>query len=167
MAQAQNETKHVKASPVGSLVKGKLLNAAHLARRMLLQPYDYHTFERDIPNGYCPCTTRAEKKYAIDNFTKIEKLRAKETAKDKQRHIEANHDFGVIEVPQLEPIPHENHTYCQICNETYEDYIKHITQSKTHHKLSRTQNGPFKEIDEVFQQLNKKRKWETNWVTDP
>ena len=127
MAQAQNETKHLKASPVGSLVKGKLLNAAHLARRIMLQPYDYHTFEREIPNGYCPCTTRAEKKYAIDNFTKIEKLRAKETGKDKQRHIEANHDFGVIEVPQLEPIPHENHTYCQICNETYEDYIKHIT----------------------------------------
>ena len=100
-------------------MKGKLLNAVHLDRRIVLQSCDYHTQEREIPNGYYSCTTRAEKKYAIDTIINIEKQKAKETAKDKQRQIEANHDFGVKEVPQLEPIPHENNTYYEICNEAF------------------------------------------------
>ena len=93
------ETKNLKASPVGSLLKGTLINPMHLAKKKLQQPYDYHHLVKEMPIGYCPCVSNTEKKFAMENFDRIVRTREKETAKDKQRHVEANYDFGSKEVP--------------------------------------------------------------------
>lgn len=66
----------------------------------------------------------------------------------------------------LEPIPNENHTYCQVCNETYSNYIDHVQKSETHRKRAKIQDGPFKEIDSIFNDLNQRKKWQNEWAPE-
>ena len=67
----------------------------------------------------------------------------------------------------LEPIPNEQHTYCQVCMETYDDYLDHIQNSATHKKRAKIQEGPFAEIDIIMEDLDKKQKWINNWQAEP
>lgn len=65
-----------------------------------------------------------------------------------------------------EPIPNVAHTYCQVCNDNYEDYLEHIN-SETHKLRTKTQNSYYKEIDQIFTDLTSAQGWKTNWKTDP
>ena len=68
----------------------------------------------------------------MQNFERIEKARAKETYRNWLQAIETNEDIGdSIDTTQLphflpEPVPNEQHTYCQVCMESYDDYHDHI-----------------------------------------
>lgn len=65
-----------------------------------------------------------------------------------------------------EPIPNVAHTYCQVCNDNYEDYLDHIN-SDTHKQRTKTQNSYYKEIDQIFTDLTCGQMWKTNWKTEP
>jgi hypothetical protein len=66
--------------------------------------------------------------FVTENFEKIETSRQKENLKDLVKQAWKDLD---VELPAEkekwpvipEPIPSESHTYCQVCNETYEDYL--------------------------------------------
>ena len=51
--------------------------------------------------------------------------------------------------------------------ETYENYLDHIQNSATHKKRAKIQDGPFAEIDFIFDELNRKQKWIHNWKAEP
>ena len=86
-----------------------------------------------------------------DKFDKIEKQREKENMKDLKRQFEADEDWEFehnFDIP--EPVPNGNHTYCQVCNENYENYLEHVKQNETHQNRAKIQEGPFVEIDRIF-----------------
>lgn len=84
------------------------------------------------PQGFCPCVSRTELKFVTDKFDKIVKQREKENEKDLKKQFEADLDVLAVHNSQIpEPLPNSNHTYCQVCNENYEDYLFHI-KSDTH-----------------------------------
>ena len=85
-----------------------------------------------------------------------------------QKAIEANNDIqDWHNVTLLEPIPNEQHTYCQVCMETYDNYLDHIQNSATHKKRAKIQEGPFAEIDLIIEELNRKQKWVHEWKAEP
>ena len=111
----------------------------------------------NTPNGYCPCLTKTEKQFVTQNFDRIEKTRARENYKNLIRANEANNDIYEWHNEEiLEPIPNEQHTYCQVCMETYDNYLDHVQNSATHKKRAKIQEGPFAEIDSIGDELNKK-----------
>ena len=90
------------------------------------------------PNGYCPCVTKTEKQFVMQNFDMIEKTRARENQKNLSRAYQDNNDLEQWHNSALlEPIPNEQHTYCQVCMETYENYLDHIHNSATHKKRAK------------------------------
>ena len=122
----------------------------------------------NTPNGYCPCVTKTEKTFVMANYERIEKTRARENYKNQIRANEANNDVQPWNNDAiLEPIPNEQHTYCQVCMESYDDYMDHITNSATHKKRAKIQDGPFAEIDMINDDLNRKQKWIHNWKAEP
>ena len=72
-----------------------------------------------------------------------------------------------VKVMIPEPVPNENHAYCQVCNEAYDDYLQHITENETHKKRAKIQDAPFKEIDMLIEELTQKQKWKVNWKPEP
>ena len=126
--------------------------------------YNTHRLDFLIPNGYCPCVTKTEYEFVMRNFDRIEKARAKETYKNWVLAIETNNDVDPNHNSSLlEPVPNEQHTYCQVCNESYENYLDHVYISLTHKKRAKIQKGPFSEIDLIIDELNTKQKWVHAW----
>jgi len=81
----------------------------------------------NTPRGFCPCVSPKELTFVTEKFDKIEKQREKENLKDLKRQFEADGDDEFehnFDIP--EPVPNGNHTYCQVCNENYEDYLEHV-----------------------------------------
>ena len=98
-----------------------------IAKLSLRQQYNIHKLDMITPNGYCPCVTKTEKQFVMQNFDRIEKTRARENYKNYNRANEANNDVAEWHNSALlEPIPNEQHTYCQVCMESYENYLDHI-----------------------------------------
>jgi len=104
----------------------------------------------------------------MQNFDRIEKTRARENYKNQIRAQEANFDVQAWNNDALlEPIPNEQHTYCQVCMETYDNYLDHIQNSATHKTRAKIQDGPFAEIDMINDDLDRKKKWIHNWIAEP
>ena len=104
----------------------------------------------------------------MENFEKIEQRREFENKKDELRQMQRDLDvLPEVKILIPEPIPNDNHSYCLVCNETYDDYLKHINESETHKKRAKIQDMPFKEIDMICDELNKKQKWKNHWKSDP
>lgn len=122
----------------------------------------------NTPHGFCPCVSKTEFKFVTDKFDKIVKQREKENEKDLRKMFEA--DLDVIREHNYtipEPVPNGNHTYCQVCNENYDDYLFHIKKNETHQIRAKIQEAPFSEIDQLFAELNIERKWVNRWPSDP
>ena len=82
--------------------------------------------------------SKTENTFCEKNRERIEKARAKENYRAAQRAAECNNDVGPWKNEDLlEPIPNEQHTYCQVCMETYENYLDHIWNSATHKKRAK------------------------------
>jgi hypothetical protein len=95
--------------------------------------YDLHKLEMNTPHGFCPCVSRTELKFVTEKFDKIVKQREKENEKDLKRQFEADFDVLAAHNSNIpEPVPNGNHTYCQVCNENYEDYLEHVKRNDTH-----------------------------------
>lgn len=87
----------------------------------------------NTPHGFCPCVSKTEFKFVTEKFDKIVKQREKENEKDLKRQFEADLDMQRLHNSQIpEPVPNGNHTYCQVCNENYENYLDHIKRYETH-----------------------------------
>jgi len=120
------------------------------------------------PHGWCPCLTQTERKFAFDNFYKIEEQRRVTTERDLLASREADRDMLPLHNDSIaEPVPNVNHTYCQVCNENYESYIDHVKHSESHQRRSQMQTNYFKDIDSLFNELEQEEAWKTNWKTDP
>ena len=61
----------------------------------------------------------------MENFEKIEQRREFENKKDELRQMQRDLDvLPEVKILIPEPIPNDNHSYCLVCNETYDDYLK-------------------------------------------
>ena len=90
---------------------------------------------------------------------KIEEQRTLENQKDLLRHIEYDKDVVNENNEYLpEPMPNQNHHYCQICNENYADFLMHVA-TENHKKRASVQTDVFKEIDLVFLTLKEEKRW--------
>lgn len=127
-AQASIALQNQKASPVGCLNRSLLMDTMTFLKLNHGQRHDVHRFVTKTPQGFCPVVSQTEKLFVQENFDKIERRRELENMKELLRQAQKNTDV-LPEVTQviLEPVPNENHSYCQVCNENYEDYLEHIT----------------------------------------
>jgi hypothetical protein len=146
VAQAQYSSLNKPKSPAGSLLHNQLNNPRFSKPQR--QNLDIHKLEMNTPHGFCPCVSKTEFKFVTDKFDKIVKQREKENEKDLKRQFEADLDIERIHNSQIpEPVPNGNHTYCQVCNENYENYLDHVKRYETHQVRAKIQEGPFSEID--------------------
>ena len=100
--------------------------------------YNIHRLDIRAPKGFCPCVTKTESEFMMRRFEMIERTRERETQKNWARAIEINNDRDYQHNLGLpEPEPNLQHTYCQVCNESYEDYMDHVRNSLTHKKRSK------------------------------
>ncbi len=77
-----------------------------------------------------------EHKYCSERFQKIEQQR--QTANQQEKQINIEHDMDTLhqhnsKIP--EPIPNQNHTYCQICCKNYDDFLEHLAND-THKTIA-------------------------------
>lgn len=71
--------------------KGALAAAKKTVQRSV--HYDLYALDMVTPHGFCPCINKSEKKFAMDNFERIEKSRFRENHKDLLRNIDADFDL--------------------------------------------------------------------------
>ena len=78
----------------------------------------------NTPQGFCFTVSKTEKQFVSDNFERIEQRRELENRKDQLRQYQKDVDvMSEVKVMIPEPVPNENHAYCQVCNEAYDDYL--------------------------------------------